>query len=100
MLKRTASTALFSRVFPSVTESGKPDLFRSLTGPEDYTVFVVMPGADQALAHGLGAEAVEVSYAMPEDPEEDAKEAEEEPRSLTLHGENGGGNADRIRRRG
>ncbi len=76
MLKRTASTALFSRVFPSVTESGKPDLFRSLTGPEDYTVFVVMPGADQALAHGLGAEAVEVSYAMPEDPEEDAKEAE------------------------
>jgi uridine kinase len=84
MLKRTAAAALFSRVFPSVSEAGKPDLFRSLMGPEDYTVFVVMNGADQALAHGLGAEAVEVSYALPEDPEKDNVDTEGRAGELAL----------------
>lgn len=65
MLKRTAAAALFREVHTSVLESAKPDLFRSLTGPEDYTVFAVTPGADRNLAYSLGADAVEVTCGTP-----------------------------------
>ena len=70
MLKRTAATALFSRVFPSVSDSDKVSLFESLTEPEDMTVFVVRPGADKAAVPALRAAAVEVSYETPNEEEE------------------------------